>query len=88
MFRGVLTSQPTRMSLRSSLSTATGGGPTKSGHIKHKIPTKKASSLMHMLRTEQTSEPLPYPKFRAGDALEVKMLPYKTAPKPVSGYSL
>ena len=49
----------------------------------NKIPRKRASSLMYQLRTEQTSKPLPYPAFRSGDALEVKMLPYKSAPKPV-----
>lgn len=51
---------------------------------RHKIPRKRASSMMSELRREQTSNPLPYPAFRSGDALEVKMLPYKSAPKPVT----
>ena len=38
---------------------------------------------MHQVRTEQTQVPLPYPEFRPGDALEVKMLPHKGADKPV-----
>jgi len=77
-----------QMCPRSLLSTLSQRGVTKVGHPKHKIPTKKASNLMHELRLEQTSSPLPYPKFRAGDALEVKMLPYKTAPKPVRGCNI
>mmetsp|Transcript_24587 Transcript_24587/g.50459 ORF Transcript_24587/g.50459 Transcript_24587/m.50459 type:complete len:167 (+) Transcript_24587:76-576(+) len=48
--------------------------------IKHnKIPRKLASKVMHELRWEQVQNPLPFPKFRVGDAVEVKMLPYKSA---------
>ena len=50
---------------------------------KHKIPRKKASGMMATLRAEQTATPLPYPDFSPGDALQVKMLPYKSAAKPV-----
>jgi ribosomal protein L19 len=37
---------------------------------------------MNELRTAQR-KPLPYPQFNPGDALEVLMLPYKSADKPV-----
>lgn len=38
---------------------------------------------MAELRHEQTSAPLPFPYFRSGDAIQIKMLPYKTSDKPV-----
>mmetsp|Transcript_62479 Transcript_62479/g.85859 ORF Transcript_62479/g.85859 Transcript_62479/m.85859 type:complete len:157 (-) Transcript_62479:595-1065(-) len=50
--------------------------------IKHKIPQKKASSLMNELRQEQKQSMGPIPPFRSGDALEITLLPYKTAPEP------
>ena len=43
----------------------------------------RASAIMHELRSEQTKDPLPYPEFAPGDALEVKMLPHSGADKPV-----
>jgi len=51
--------------------------------VKHSIPRKTATSTMAAIKAEQLATPLPWPAFRAGDALEVKMLPYKTAEKPV-----
>jgi hypothetical protein len=52
--------------------------------VKHnKIPQKIASKIMHDLRLEQVKNPLAFPRMNPGDAVEVKMLPYKSAPNPV-----
>lgn len=60
----------------------------KTNYYSHISLSCRASALMHELRTAQTATPLPFPKFKPGDALEVHMLPYKSAEKPVSWQKL
>lgn len=43
---------------------------------------------MNELRTAQRNAILPHPKLNPGDAVEVHMLPYKTATSPVGTSTL
>jgi ribosomal protein L19 len=55
------------------------------GREKHKVPQKRASSLLNILRNEEFDKlknGRVWPDIRAGDAIEVHKLAYVTAPRP------
>jgi len=52
---------------------------------KHKIPRKRASSLLATLQAEEFVKlkgSREWPEFRSGDSIEIKRLPYITAQEP------
>ena len=58
---------------------------TQAPRQKHKIPQKRASSLLNMLRNEEYEKlknGREWPRIQAGDSIEIHKLPYMTASQP------
>ena len=58
---------------------------TQAPKQKHKIPQKRASSLLNTLRTEEFEKlknGREWPRIQAGDSIEIHRLPYMTASQP------
>jgi large subunit ribosomal protein L19 len=54
--------------------------------MKHKIPAKRASSLLAELSREECAKlkkGREYPEFRAGDSIQIDHLPYKSSNEPI-----
>ena len=58
---------------------------TQAPKQKHKIPQKRASSLLNILRNEEFEKlknGREWPRIQAGDSIEIHKLPYMTASQP------
>ena len=72
------------VSFSSRAPSFTPSGVEKVRH-KHKIPQKRASSLLNLLRNEEYEKlrnKREWPEIRAGDSIEIHKLPYMTATQP------
>jgi ribosomal protein L19 len=74
---------------RFSMSSAGGGSMgsigSQSARNKHKVPQKRASSLLHLLRNEEfdkLKKGRNWPDIRAGDSVEITKLAYASSAKP------